>query len=95
MGYSGSSAAIYPPQSRLPAEVELAREDFGTAASVLEVALAGRPYLVGDRFTVADIVTAYTLRWASWYDALAEHPGLAAYLEEHASRPAYPEELGG
>ena len=85
--------SLYPKDKRLPAEVEIARDDFKTAARVLADALEGKTYLVGDRFTAADIVTAYTLSWAGWYDLLADFAPLQAYLDEHLKRPSCPAAL--
>ncbi len=85
--------ALYPKQRRLPAEIALASEDFAAAARVLEVAMKGKPHLVTDRLTVADIVTAYTLRWAAWSKLLAGFPALEAYAVPLINRPACPDEL--
>jgi glutathione S-transferase len=49
----------------LPAEVEIAKENFNKAAAVLEEALRNKTYLCEDRFSVADIVVTYTLIWTN------------------------------
>ena len=84
---------LYPEERRLAAEVDLAGEDFAAAARALEAAIDGKPYLVGDHLTVADIVTAYTLRWATWSKLLAGFPALETYLVALVDRPACPDEL--
>ncbi len=83
----------YPPEKRSAAEKELAAEDFRTLARTLEPLLG--EYAVGGRFTVADIMLAYTLRWASGYKLLDDFPGLAAYTNRHVARPAFPAHLFG
>lgn len=86
---------LLPEDKRLPAEVDLAREDFSKAARVMEESLVGTQYLVGNRFTVADVVVAYTLWWANWQGLLDDFPALQDYLSSHSRRPSFPEELRG
>lgn len=85
--------ALYPSEKRLPAEVEIARENFKNAASVLENALHRKTYLSDNRFSVADIVATYTLIWASGYRLLDEFPVLENYMSEHQKRELCPDEL--
>jgi len=84
----------YPEAKRSPADMELAREDFHATARTFEP-LVKKDHLVADRFTVADIMVAYTLKWASMFDLLGEHPGLKAYMDKHLARPAFPTQLYG
>lgn len=52
--------------------------------------LAAHDWLVGDRFTVADINTAECLRYAQGHPTLlAEFPAVKAWLERCQSRPAF------
>ena len=52
--------------------------------------LALHPYLVGDRFTVADINTAECLRYAQGHPTLlAEYPAVKEWLERCQSRPGF------
>lgn len=83
----------YPAEQRLPGEVAIARANFIQAAQVLDGALRGRVHLCGERFSVADIVVAYTLNWAAGYGLLDPFPVLAAYLAQQKARPACPQEL--
>lgn len=56
----------------------------------LNAHLAGRDWLVGNRFTVADINTAECLRYAQGHAALiAEFPEVARWLGAAQSRPAF------
>ena len=79
--------ALYPEDRRLPADVALAREDFAPMAAVLEEHLRGRPFLLGERATVADFVAAYTLDWAHEFGLLEAFPALRAYVERMYARP--------
>ncbi len=83
----------YPEPKRSAADIELAREDYQHLCKRLEPLIGD--YLVGDRFSVADIAMTYTLRWALFrtpnvYD---EFPRLRAYLDRHMARPAFPRDL--
>jgi glutathione S-transferase len=82
--------SLYPQQKRIPAEVELAREDFLGIAGVADQHLATREYLVGSSATVADFVLAYTLDWANVVGLLATFPHLHAYMERMYLRPKAP-----
>ena len=56
----------------------------------LNLHLADHPYLVADRFTVADINTAECLRYAQGHASLlAEFPAVKTWLETCQSRPAF------
>jgi glutathione S-transferase len=57
---------------------------------VLDAHLDGRDFLVGDRFTVADLNLAEVLRYAQTEKALFDRrPNLKAWIERCQSRPAY------
>jgi glutathione S-transferase len=88
---------LYPEQTRIPAEVELAHADFKALAATLEKELRC-DHAVGDRFTLADLTLAYTLKWSRieriiGADLLANFPRLIEYTNLHTSRPAFPREL--
>lgn len=56
----------------------------------LEKALTGTAWLVGDRFTVADINTAECLRYAQSHPTLlSEFPTVKAWLDTCQARPAF------
>ncbi len=82
---------LYPAEKRSTADQELAREDFLKEAIVLEKQIS--TYLVGDTFSVADIVMAYTLNWANGYELLHDLPKLRDYLTKHKARVSFPNEL--
>lgn len=78
---------LYPKEKRLPAEVELAREDFRRVAPVVESHLDGRTFVVGAALTIADLVLAYTLDWANELNLLDGLPRARAYFERMYTRP--------
>jgi glutathione S-transferase len=81
---------LYPEDRRLPEDVILAGEDFKAMASVLEAHMHGKHFVLGDRVTVADFVTAYTLDWANEDQLLDGFPRLLAYLNRMYARPHAP-----
>jgi glutathione S-transferase len=81
---------LYPPDKRLPADIELAREDFRSMAAILEKHLEGRQFIVGDKLTVADCVTVYLIDWANEVHLVDGFPRLQAYLERLYARPEAP-----
>lgn len=66
-----------------------ARERFAGAAAAIETALHGRDWLLGDRFTVADVLCASVLGSANTRGLLAAWPGLEAYVARGEARPAF------
>jgi glutathione S-transferase len=81
---------IYPEDKRLPADIDLAREEFTAMARVAEAHMDGRDYVVGDKVSVADFVLAYTLDWANEVGLLEEFPRLRRYFERLYQRPQAP-----
>jgi glutathione S-transferase len=68
----------------LPALSERLAETY----DALEQALTGREHLVGDRFTIADVVIGGVLYTARRRELHPTSPNLAAYLERLDRRPA-------
>ncbi|PTE13190.1 glutathione S-transferase family protein [Pseudogemmobacter blasticus] len=60
----------------------------GQRLGQLEAALAGKDWLVADRFTVADLLMADILRIPAAHGFLDGLPGLQAYLARATGRPA-------
>ncbi len=81
---------VYPEKRRVPADIPVARQDFLDMASVLDAHMQSRNFLVGQHFTAADIVTAYTLDWANEEELLVRFPRLSEYMERMYERPAAP-----
>jgi glutathione S-transferase len=72
----------------------ISKENLGKRLDWLEGKLAGRQYLMGDQFTIADAYLFTVLRWASRVDIdLAKWPNLKAYVDRVAARPKVHEAL--
>jgi glutathione S-transferase len=72
-------------KERRPMLVKAARANLKT----LEAELAGRPYLLGDEFTVPDILLISVLRFIQHTDLLEDVPAVSAYKTRCEARPAW------
>lgn len=64
--------------------------DFDTVMDVLgKAAGAASPYLLGERFTAADVVIGSALRWGMLFKLIPERPEFAAYVGRLTERPAF------
>jgi glutathione S-transferase len=84
---------LYPEDKRLPDDVALAGQEFVAMAAVLDRHMEGRQFVVGDRVTVADCITAYTLDWGNERRLIDGCPQLRAYLERMYTRPKAPQRI--
>ena len=81
-------AAIRAKRSGDEAATAAAQARLAKAVAALEEALAGNDYLLGDRFTIADVIVGGVCFSARQYDVLPEAPNVTAYLERLDARPA-------
>jgi glutathione S-transferase len=89
LGYVARHAFALPEHER---NAESERENRLLAARILEAperALGGSEYLLGDRFSAADIAMGYTVGTAKLLGVLDRLPHLDAYLGRLAKRPAF------
>lgn len=70
-----------------PVRAQAGVERFQAAAAAVEQALAGHEYLVGDRFSVADLVCGAVLIIAKDTGLIDELPSIEAYIERLEARP--------
>jgi glutathione S-transferase len=66
-----------------------AHDRFTEAAAAMQSELAERDWLVGDRFSVADVMCASVLQGANTRELLRAWPRLEAYVQRGEARPAY------
>jgi len=78
-----------PEAERNRAAMEEGRARFRKAAAVLEPVLADRPYVLGQEFSVADVVLGSILSWGRALGALGGLPAIEAYVARLKERPAW------
>jgi glutathione S-transferase len=62
--------------------------DFDTMFGTLDGQLEKGPYILGDRFTAADVLWGVALRWTTNFKLVPETAAIKAYVERVNSRPA-------
>ncbi len=71
-----------PPKSMSP------YGDFDGVMTLINKQLAAGPYMLGARFTAADVLWGTSLRWTTSFGLVPMTPEIAAYLERIGSRPS-------
>jgi len=83
-----------PEAERLPAVVADAQSCFAAVQQVWEHALADQPYLLGEEFSAADVMTGYPLLLAKYMKLLGDRcPRVLDYFERLQKRPAFKKAL--
>ena len=62
--------------------------DYETMLKTLTDQLAAGPFLLGERFTAADVLWGTALRWTTMFKLVPETPVVAGYIARVTSRPA-------
>jgi len=85
----GMHTSFLPEAERNPKLAAEAREKFEAAMRVLAGALERRPFLAGERFTVADLNVAAVLSWTRMMGTgVAGQPAVQRWLDTCLARPA-------
>ena len=80
---------VLPEAMRVPAIKPTCRAEFATAQDRLATRLGEGPWLMGETFTIADIIASHCLSWAKIAKfELADGP-VTAFLERSRARPAF------
>jgi glutathione S-transferase len=86
---------FYPEAQRDPAKAEDAAQRFGTPLAVLDGELAGKSYLLGNEFTVADLNVASVIAWAPLGRIdLSKAANVSGWMPRCTGRPAYAKVMG-
>ena len=80
---------MLPEAQRSAAVAEEGRKQWAEVARVLEEALAGKSFLLGEQFTAADVMIGSIVGWSGFMGLLEGHPGLQKYMARLAGRPAF------
>jgi len=62
--------------------------DFDTTMDVVARAVTLGPFLMGEKFTAADVVVGSTLRWGTMFKLIPERKEFTDYIARFADRPA-------
>jgi glutathione S-transferase len=62
--------------------------DFDTMLKTLNDQLATGPWMLGDKFTAADVLWGVALRWTTQFKLVPETPEIKSYIERVYARPA-------
>ena len=72
----------------------ISKEHLGTRLNWLETQLAGKQYVTGNKFTIADAYLFTVLRWSPFANiSLDKWPNIKAYVDRVAARPKVQEAM--
>ena len=77
---------VLPKEQRITALFKQNNKAFRHATKVLENVLSDNDYLVGNQFSVTDILVGFTINWGDAVGLLHDRPALQAYLERLKQR---------
>lgn len=80
---------VLPEDLRVPAIKETLKWEYKKSMASLAQKLGDRTYLMGDTFTVADIIATHCGTWARNAGFASDQPVVEAYIDRVISRPAY------
>jgi glutathione S-transferase len=76
-----------------PNKSQFAWGDFPTVVATLEDAVRDNEWLLGDRFSAADVLVGSSANFMQMFGALKDNAPIAAYVERCLARPAYQKAL--
>jgi glutathione S-transferase len=77
-----------PPEQQVAAVLPWARARFQAAARVVDEALATSEFIAGSSLSIADIVLASMMHWATRRDLTGAYPKIRAHMDRMLERPA-------
>jgi glutathione S-transferase len=83
------NTVMLPEAQRSAAAAEEGRKKCAEIATVLERAIAGKAFLLGEQFSAADVMIGSTLGWGKFLGVLQGHLQLEAYVDRLSARPAF------
>ncbi|MCX7899445.1 MAG: glutathione S-transferase family protein [Methylocystis sp.] len=63
--------------------------DYDSVINLINAQLAERPFLLGERFTAADILWGSALNWTVNFGLVPSSPAIVSYIERVTSRPSF------
>jgi glutathione S-transferase len=83
------NTVFLPEAARSAAVAEDGRQQWAAVAPVVARGIAGKKYLLGDAFSMADVMVGGSLWLANLIGVLAPHAELTAYYGRVSDRPAF------
>ncbi len=84
-----NTASYIPADQHNPKAAEAAGQELGAAMQILDTALAGKSYLVDDKFSLADLAVSSYLAWLGFMGyEFASFKNVKAWGERCLGRPA-------
>lgn len=83
----------YPEEERRPEAIKKSLEELQAPIALLTKHLGENDYLMGDNFTMVDILMAHCLNWARFREAFTDNDVLNSYTKKLSKRENYPREL--
>ena len=88
-----ASSPRVPAELHHPPLVAYARKELGDLLGILDGRLTARPYLLGETFTLADLIVASVITYSTFCGVSVDaHPHVQAWLERFQARPSYREQ---
>lgn len=81
------NTVVYPEEKRLPVIIEQNNAEVKRSLPALDARLSEHDYLVGDNFSVTDIIVGFTVNWARNDGLTKGFDSLNAYVERLRERP--------
>jgi glutathione S-transferase len=85
---AASDKARKIPEGSLPASA-LSYGTYDDTVNALVGAVGEGPYILGERFSAADVVLGGAIRWMTKFKLLPDRPEFTGYVERLTSRPAF------
>ena len=80
---------VLPEDYRVPDVKRACRFDFDRAMTALSARLGDRPYVMGETFTVPDLLLGHCFGWASSIGWPVPEGNISAYVQRIRERPAF------
>lgn len=85
----GKHKFALPRDWRIPEMRETARKEWARAEKVMAARFGEGPCVLGERFSMADVLAGHTLEWARRFDVEIVDERLDAYRQRMLERPAW------
>ncbi|HWI11621.1 MAG TPA: glutathione S-transferase [Burkholderiaceae bacterium] len=88
-GSSFEPAVIDRSQGHAPMPAMAPYGDYGTMLATLVAQLGRGPYILGERFSAADVLWGTALTWTTMFGLVPQLPVIKAYVARTNARPAF------